>query len=433
MLLERAVTEPREFSLLSHAGLSEEGTVLGGGPVTALFRKDGILSGATFAVSGGHFYAAGTSEGLVAGAVTPSIAGNEIGVAATAGADAVFWDGTTYSTADFPLGNVRKIIQQGGRFIGLIDGTGTFGWTEILSDALVGGILTFDALNFATAESEPDSLVDAVALQDRIVLGGKNTIEFWVKTGDSDLPYTPISGLVFQKGVRDTGCMAPFDNSVAWISEENIVYRAGNVPERISDAGIEELIAASAECRVDSYFFEGHELLKVLLDTVCIEYDAQTGTWAERKTGTGRFQGGPVIPGPVFGSTANGKLLAPTGYTDLGSYHERSFCLGFPLNGGSVKVKNLRIRTNPGQTEFLEGDYTDPAVELFLSRDGGITFDDPLPETLGGAGQYRREVEWRALGLADPPGFFGKVRVTDPVSFRCSGGVINEPHGGRSR
>jgi hypothetical protein len=302
---------------------------------------------------------------------------------------------------------------------------------------IVGGTVEVDPLNFATAESEPDELVDAVAFEDALAFGGTETIEFWGKSGNSELPYTPSTGRVFNKGVRETGCMALFDNTFAWVSPDNIVYTAANVPQRISDAGIEELIAASTTCRVDAYFFEGHEFLKIKLafadgSGLTIEFDAQTRQWAERKSGSGNFVGGPVIDGPVFGGD-DGKLYEPGAYQDLGSYHERSFCVGFPIDGGAVPISNLRLRTNPGNTDFLVAPYDDPAVELFLSDDGGRTFDAPFPETLGEAGEYRKEVEWRALGLADSPGFFAKVRVTDPVSFRCSGATINEPHGGRSR
>jgi hypothetical protein len=433
MFLETAISEPRQFSLLSHPGLAETGSTLGAGPVSGLFQADGIIAGAVAAVSGGNFYVDAVSQGAISGSLVPSIAGNEIGVVAAAGGDAKYFDGTAYTTVDFPDGaNVRKVVEQGGRFIFLRDGTGSWYFTEVLDAAVVAGILTVDALNFATAESEPDQLVDAIAFEDAIAFGGTKTIEFWAKTGDADLPYTPSTGRVFQKGVRETGCMARFDNSFAWVSPDNIVYRAGNVPDRISDADIEELIAASTTCRVDAYFFEGHELLKIKLDNETIEFDAQTAQWAERKTGTGNFIGGPVIDGPVFGGT-DGKLYVPADYTDLDSYHERSFCVFAPLDGGALNIDNLRLRTNPGQTDFLTGDYIDPTLELFVSYDGGQTFDTPLPETLGDAGHYRKEVEWRALGSADAPGFFAKVRLTDPVSFRCSGASINEPHGGRSR
>ena len=433
MFLETAISEPRQFSLLSHPGVASNGTTLGTGPVTALFQADGVISGDTAAVSGGSFYVGGASQGALGGSLVPSIAGNELGVVTAAGSDAKFYDGSAYTTVDFPDGaNVRKVIEQGGRFIFLRDGTGSWYFSQVLEAAVTGGILTIDALDFATAESEPDQLVDAVAFEDAIAFGGTKTIEFWSKTGDADLPYTPSTGRVFQKGVRETGCMATFDNSFAWVSPDNIVYRAGNVPERISDAGIEELVAASATCRLDVYFFEGHEFLKVLLDDDTIEFDAQTGQWAERKTGTGNFIGGPVIAGPIYGGT-DGVLYEPADYADLDSYHERSFCVFYPINGGATAIDNLRLRTNSGQTDFLTGDYADPTIELFVSDDGGQTFEDALPESLGEAGEYRRECEWRALGSADYPGLFAKVRVTDPVSFRCSGAMVNEPHGGRSR
>ena len=435
MFLEQAITEPKQFSLLSHPGLTEEGSEYGIGPIGALFRKDGVLTGVRVAISGSALYVNGTSVGVVAGPLVPSIAGNEVGVVATAGGDAGFFDGTDFSAITFPDdANVRKVVEQGGRFIFLRDGSGAFYWTEVLSDMLNGSNeVEVEALNFATAESETDTLVDAVPFEDAIVFGGTASIEFWVKTGDPELPYTPSTGRLFDKGVRATGCMAKFDNTFAWVSPDHIVYRAGNVPERISDAGIEELIEASATCRVEAYFFEGHEFLKIHLDTACIEYDAQTQQWAERKTGIGNFIGGPVIDGPVFGSTEDGKLYETSAYADLGSYHERSFCVFAPINGGALPIDNLRLRTNPGQTDYLNGDYQDPTIELFTSDDGGMTFDEPFPEQLGEAGQYRREVEWRALGSADYPGFFAKVRVTDPVSFRCSGAFINELHGGRSR
>lgn len=434
MFIEQAVTEPRQFSLISHPGLAEQETAWGSGPVGALFQMDGVIDGKTAAVSGQALLVDGVELSALTGEVVPSIAGNEIGIAATQGEDGVYYDGATDSAIDFPDGApIRKLIEQGGRFIGLRDGTGSWYFTEVLTDALVAGVLTFDPLNFATAESEPDELVDAVAMQNMLVLGGKTTIEFWGKTGDSELPYAPITGRVFQKGVRDTGCMATFDNTVAWVSPENIVYRAGNVPERISDPGIEELIAASATCRLDSYFFEGHEFLKVHLDAVAVELDAQTSQWAERKTGVGVFQGGPAITGPIFGGFTDGLLYDLAAYEDLESHHERSFCVFQPINGGALPINNLGIRTNPGHTDFLTGDYTDPTIELFVSYDGGLTYDTPLQEQLGEAGEYRKEVEWRALGSADAPGFYAKIRVTDPVSFRCSGAFINEPHGGRSR
>lgn len=436
MFSEAAITEPRQFALLSFPGLSDEGTEMGNGPVIALLQKDGVLEGALVGVSAGSVYVGGSSVGALNGGGAASIAGNETGIVAAALDDASFWDGSAFSAVDFPDGAaVRKVFEQGGRFLFLRDGTQAFYWTEPLAEMLDGdGHVTVDALNFASAESEPDHLRDGLSFGNTVALFGTQSTERWSATGDSELPYTPIQGAEYSKGIRATGCAALFDNSFAWVSPDHIVYRAGNVPERISDAGIEELIAASTTCRVDSYFFEGHEFLKVGLDDLTIEFDAQTRQWNERRTGVSAFRGGPVVTGPLFGSNVDGKIYSLTGRLDLDGYQERSFCAGIAMNSGAVSIDNVVLRTNPGVTDYLEGDYQNPVVELIQSYDGGKTFDAALPEYLGEQGEYRREVEWRALGFADAPGFFAKFRVTAPIDWRVSGASFNEPQGGgRSR
>lgn len=435
MFSESAVTEPTQFALQSFPGMALYGVEMGAGPVNALFRKDGVLGGVLFGLSGGYLYQGETYIGAVSGGRTGNITGNEVGIVATNGTVPVFFDGARFFSISMPdSANVTKVGEQGGRFIFLREGSQVFYWTEPLETMLdSGGNVTVDALNYASVESEPDQLLDMAVFEDAIAFLGSKTVEFWPKTGDTDLPYLPSTGRLYQKGVRATGCAATFDNTVAWVSGDNIVYRGGNVPERISDAGIEDVITASTSCRVDSYFFEGHEFLKVSLDTMTVEYDAQTGRWNERKTGVSNFRGGPVAQGPLFGSTVDGQIYTLSGHTDLDGYQERAFCAGFVLNGGAVTVDNVLLRTNPGQTEYLTGDYVDPKVELLQSYDGGQTFEAAMTATMGEQGHYRKEVEWRALGMADPPGFFAKFRVTDPAPFRVSGVSINEPHGGRSR
>jgi hypothetical protein len=162
MFAESAVTEPRKFALQSFPGLSEQGTELGSGPVHALLQKDGVASGALVGVSGPNLYVNGSNVGAITVAGSASIAGNEIGTVAAAGDDAVFYDGTDFSVVEFPDdADVTKVLEQGGRFIFLRQDTQAFYWTLPLADALDGDDhILIDGLDYASAESEPDKLVD---------------------------------------------------------------------------------------------------------------------------------------------------------------------------------------------------------------------------------------------------------------------------------
>jgi hypothetical protein len=434
MFAESAPTEKTQVALQSRPGLVQNSTA-GTADIEAIFQKDGVLSGDLFAVGGGFLYRDGVLVGAIDGSGPVSIAGNEIGLAVTAGETLWFYNGTTLRAVAFPdAADVSKVIELASRFVALRSGTQKFYWSEVLEDALDGtGLLEFGALNFASAESEPDRLLDACTIDDVLVLGGTETVEFWSKTGNNELPFTPVSGRVYSKGLSATGCMVSFDNSMAYVSAEGLVYRAGNVPERISTTGIEERIEASATAALFTFFFEGHEFLNLRLDSYTMAYDAQSKQWCEFASWEmDNWRCRCAAQGPLFGAD-DGKILEFSGHADLGGVLERRFRAGAALDSGSVSASNIRLRTNPGQTSYLSGTYANPTVEMRTSRDGGQTWGNWRQASLGAQGEYRRQVEWRACGMFDHPGLLAEFRVTDPVSFRVSGVVANEGGGGRSR
>ncbi|QZP07774.1 packaged DNA stabilization protein [Caenibius sp. WL] len=435
MFAEAAITEPERFSLLSRPGFSGNGQQYGDGPIRALFRQQGVLNGRIIAVSDTDFYVDGERKGLLAGSGAANLAGNEIGVIGTAGETVSFWDGTNYRSVAFPdNANVTRVAEQGGRFIFLRAQSHRYYWTKPYTAMINGsGDIVVDPLDYASAENEPDHLLDILVIEDSLVLFGQNTIEFHAETGQSAAPWAPMQGRVYQKGIRASGCAAHFDNSFAWVSEENIVYRAGNVPLAISDEGIVELISGSLNCQVTSFYLEGNEFLKIDLDTVSLVYGAKSQQWAEWSSNGGPLLGGVSISGPVFGSVEDGKLLIFSEYDDLGAAQVRRFRAGLPANGGTMTIDNLGIRTNPGQTNYTVGDYADPIVEARLSRDGGQTWGLWRQTSLGKQGVYRKRPEWRSWGVVDAPGVLFEFRVADPVSFRVSGAFYNEQMGGRGR
>lgn len=436
MFAEKADTEPGGVVLQSRPGLVAAEITHGTAPVEGVYRRNGVLGDSLFAVSGGRLWRDGVNLGVIDGTGAVGFAGNEIGLVVTAGESAWFYNGSGLSLVVFPDGaDVLAVAEVAGRFVFVRDASQKFYWTETLERALApDGTLLVDGLDFASAENEPDALLDIVVLQDVLVLFGAGTTEFWPKTGDPELPFRPTEGRVFEKGIRATGAAVVYDNTVAWVGDTGLVYVGGNVPTVISDDGIDERVAASTSFRLFAFFFEGHEFLAVRLSQGTWLRDAKTGQWCEfRSHGLENWIAG-CVAGDVFGSATDGRTLRfGTTYSDLGGVLERRFRAGQAVNGGSFSVDNLRLRTNPGQTPTLTGSYSDAVVEMRTSRDAGQTWSDWRSTALGRQGRYRERVEWRALGMFDAPGILVDVRVTDPVPFRASAVSVNEPGGGRSR
>lgn len=425
MVLEQAPTEKTGKMLQSRMAIAESGNTYGAGPVTGLLVKDGVFNGEQFTLSGGGLYRGSTLLGTVSGSGPVSMAGNEGGVMVTAGGVMRYYNGTTLADVTFPDGaNAIKVISAAGRFVALREGTGKFYWTPVLEAGV-------DGLDFATAENQPDRVLDALFINDMLILFGKETVEFWPNGSDEDLPFAPLEASVIEKGIRATGCATTYGSTFAWITNENQVC-IGDENTIVSNNGLQERIEASATASLFSFIMGGNEFICLQIDNETQVFNPRTGSWHEWKSyGQSRW----IVSchsGGVLGSEIDGRTLVfSEGHVDLGGPLERMWTAGFPINSGGVKVSNLMTRVNVGQTPFLTGDYAEPQIEMQLSRDGGQTWGRWRAKSLGQQGRYRTDVQWRALGLASRPSFLARFRVTDPIDIRTSGVSINEKSGGR--
>lgn len=423
LFVEQSPSEGEQPVLQSRPGLEVVHDY--GLPVEAIFQQDGVLGGARFVIAGGELYKDTALVGQIIGTGPISFAASQTQLAITAGGAIHVTDGSTLTTVDFPdSADVAAVTFLGGYFIAVRKGTHQFYWSALL-DALL-----WDALDYASAENEPDQLRDVLVMNDLLVLIGSASVEFWPRTGLAETPFAPMEGRVFEKGARATGCSKAFDNSFIYVAPDNIVYRAGQVPERISDYGIEEAIKHSTWCKVFTFDFEGHLFGVVHLDNGTFAYDAATRQWSQFQT-----YGQPnwAVQCAVEGFFGGKRLFKFGGFIDDGDILERRFRAGFTLNGGGVSADSIRLRANTGQTGDLVGVYADPKVEMRISRDAGQCWSAFRSISLGKQGEYRHRVEWRRNGMIDAPGGLFEFRVTDPVPVRISGCAINEPSGGRSR
>lgn len=422
MFVEEAASEDNPV-LQSRPGLENSGTSMGAGPVEALFQIDGVLDGSLFGVSAGHLYKGSTDLGAIDGTGPAKIAGFETRVFATSGSSLWEYNGAALSSVATPSSfEVLSLCIGTSRLIVIDKGTGQFYWSDVLSDNI-------DTLSFATAENSPDKLKECLFIGDTLHLFGTETVEFWpASSANPDLPYQPLVGRTFQVGIKDTGCATSFATTFAWVTNHNQIC-VGDAQNVVSNPGIDEKIAASASCRLWNFYLDGVEFLALTLDTETWVFSRHSSAWSTFES----YDQPNWIPqcyaGDVFGSSVDGSIVQwSDDHADFGDILERRFRAGMSISNGTVPLFQVTLKTNPGQTPYLVGDYVDPSVELRTSRDGGFTFSPWKPRPMGQNGDYRKTVRWSSLGYFGMPGMILEVRVTDPVPFRVSGMSANETY-----
>lgn len=425
MFAEESPTEEKGIILQSRPGLEDRAADMGDGPVQRLFKRDGVLDGGLFGVSGGVLYAGASPVGGISGSLPVSMAGYENLLFIAAGGALYGYNGASLSEIAFPdNAAVSKVVILGGRAVLIRADTERFYWTDPLTD-------TIDSLSFATAENQPDRLRDMLAIDDILVLFGAETIEFWPNTQDADLPFAPLEGRVFEVGIRATGCATTWGSTFAWVGSDHVVYMNGQEPTPISEPGLQAKIEASSDCALSTFHLDGQEFLCLRLDDETQVFGNRNRRWSEMESWGFDNWRVTAYDGGVFGCVDGKTAVWSSGHTDFGGVLERRFRAGFPLNSGGVTIDNVILRANVGQTPYLVGDYADPVVEMRVSRDVGQTWGAWKPRPLGEQGRYRKKIPWRACGMASAPGHLAEFRCVDPVPFRASDVLINEPGGGR--
>jgi hypothetical protein len=432
MFVEGAATSQDGIVLMSRPGFVAAYT-RGAGPIRGLFYQAGTLNGVALALSGSQLYG-DALLGTITGAGEPSFAASVSEVIVTAGGPLYRTNLATLTPVTFPdNANTVATAYLGGYFIAVREGSQRFYWSALLNGT------SWDALDYAAAESSPDALLDMMVIGDVLWLLGQSTIEPWALTGDSVLPFSRIEGRNYQRGVLATGCSASLDNSLFWIGDDHRVYRSGSAPEGLSDAGIEERIAASASVTAFSFEYEGHKFFCVRLDTETLAYDVATLEWCEFASfgfPNWRARCAAAVEGvPLFGDAVNGTIwgMSDKAFTDGGAILQRLFTAFQPVTDGSYPLDVIHLDADFGGTPVLTGQGADPLVELRSSRDGGRTWSDWRQANLGKQGQYRARAMWRRFGSFDAPGAIFEIRATDPVRLRVSAVRANEIQGGRSR
>lgn len=272
---------------------------------------------------------------------------------------------------------------------------------------------SIDALQFATAESNPDALLRVLVANREVWLFGSVSIEPWQDVGTSPFAFAQITGSIMNRGTAAAGSPAQLTGTVFWLGDDKIVYSAvGYNPQRISNYAVEDILE-NASTLSDAYGMTysqgGHSFYVLTLPAAnyTLVYDIGAQIWHERRTGT---QLTPSIwnvscivacwQGLYVGST-----VGRVGILDLNTYTEfgqpiRSAAISPPFyaDGFRATMSLVELETQLG-VGLPSGQGSLPTVMVRTTDDGYASYGNQKECSLGVTGDYVDRAMVRRLGL----------------------------------
>lgn len=299
--------------------------------------------------------------------------------------------------------------------------------------------LTWDALDFASAESNPDNIVAVSSDNSNLYLFGSVSTEFWTNTGSQDFPFARISGGAIEWGCAAVNTIVKYDNSLAFLAKNRmgqvIVARMnGYLPQRISTPELEYIInnySAVSDATAFSYMLGGHPMLQINFPTGDASwlYDGLSNCWSKvqgYQINRHRAEiGVNYLDKIIVSDYSNGNLyrLNPLTYTDNGSP------IAMELISKHIEKDDRRIIIDKLQLDMetgvglTTGQGSTPEIMLSISKDGGHEYGTEQWVTIGAIGKYKARAIWRRLGMSRDWVF--KFRITDPVKRVIYGSSID--------
>lgn len=342
-------------------------------------------------------------------------------------------------------------------------------------------VFTWNALNFASKEGQPDPIIAMVEHHREIWLFGNRTTEVWVNQGNPGFTFGRLEGVFFQVGCAATFSAVCCEKSVIWLAQSVdgtgvAMMVEGYQDRRISTHAIERQWQSYPTIRdaiAYSYQQEGHRFYVLTFpsgDATWV-YDLNTGLWHERASfSNGHFHRhrsnccAAHMGKIVVGDFEDGRLYEldldtyddagekrkwlrsfqaqPTGQINLNrNFHLRAQLYMQPavgrLNCGEpIRVladsdDNWRTLQTISNIRVLSGQVDenceDPQIMLRSSDDGGLSWGSEKWRSPGKIGETKHRVKWDCLGSSRDRIY--EVSATDPFKVSLLGFFIDIEQG----
>jgi hypothetical protein len=405
---------------------------------SAAFRGGIVANGKMYVVIGANVLSI-TSAGVVSGlGVITTSTGNVF--LAYNGTQVLIVDGTAYghyipvatdvltdiADADFPAATSCTFMD--GYFVVTKASTGRF-YISGLYDAT-----SWDALDYATAEGNPDNLVRCFHTNNNLWLFGSDSTEVWYNAGVADFPFVRIQGALIEDGLVGTAAVCLIKDQFYFLSSKlEVLQTSGYSRNKISTIHIDREIqgyTTVSDAMAYEYRIAGHLFFVLTFPTEdkTWVYDITTDYWHEwqsyKTQGTatyGRHRGNVGFffnYKYVIGDYSNGSLY----YLDMDTYTDNGEIIKRTRRAQVINKDRKRLIFHNIELDFEvgvgiggTGTGSDPTVSLCWSDDNANTWSNSYTKNLGKSGDYTREVIWRRLGQSKNRIY--ELTMSQPVKF----------------
>ncbi len=417
--------EDKQVVLRSTPGLEVFATLAA--DIRGTYNADGRW----FVVAGNTLYemsgATPVSRGTVQGAGFVSMKHGESQLVVVTGPN-----GYVFRLSDNTFAEITAPGWLGSAWVDHIDGYFVFvePETERFYLSEIDDASSLDALDFSSADVQPDDIVTHRVNKRGLYLMGARSIELWINAGEADFPFVRFNTTPIDVGVVGprAACIA-FDTLV-WVGQTDrgagYVYKMnGYQPQRISTQAVEEAFdgADLSACSMWTYHTHGAEFVAVNAPGMATTwvYNAATQQWHEQA----ELENGEWVPLRTDQVT----------YFD-GEHYATAEAVLYRVGGRAIGAAPLvRSRTwphlvspslEPVNYRGLELACTTGAggtITLEISNDGGYTFGPPLPRSLGAVGRWMQRVRWMLLGSSRDRVF--RLRCSDAVDLTIHAATVD--------
>ena len=412
------------FTLSQAPGLTEK--VNTGGSIRGGYATDTRR----FIVSGLSLYERDTADGLtLRGTLDPT--GENNYVAMKHGRDQLVLvdgpNGYVFNMNTNVFGQITDPDWRGSNWVDEIDGFFVFADpdTDQFYISEIDDASALDALDFSSADAQPDNIVTHRVLKRELYIFGTRSTEVWIDSGGSDFPFARYNSTPIDIGCVGKRAVIRAADALIFIGVtergQGIVYMMqGHQPQRISNRAIEELLAGSTDLSQVSmwaYQINGAEFVGINapgLSTTLV-WDAAANQWHERA----ELVDGELVPlrvddvnyfsGAHYATGGEIDYLIDSSVNTIAGnamIRERTWPHLKSESAEPMSFRSLELMCTTGQG----GNVT-----LEVSNDGGYTFGPPLIRSLGVTGRRMQRVRWHFLGASRDRVF--RLRCTDDAAF----------------